>query len=121
MKSNRVQQLHASSFDPCVMSALGRNSLEAEGLPSDFEGWLSQVEARIKSYAKRTAYAPHWVQGRTPDEAVELVAADEAAEEIARVVCELTDGAYLKLSPEHTQYGARYIKERVLVLVQQRI
>ncbi|VWC80878.1 hypothetical protein BLA39750_01188 [Burkholderia lata] len=121
MKSNQVQQQYASSFAPGVMSALGRNSLEAAGLPSDFEGWLSQVEERTKSYAKRTAYGPHWVQGRTPDEAVELVAADEAAEEIARVVCELTDGAYLKLSPKHLQYGARYIKERVLVLMQHRI
>lgn len=121
MKSNQVQQLDASSFDPGVLSGLAPNSLEAAGLPSDFEGWLSQVEERIKSYAKRTAYAPHWVQGRTPDEAVELVAADEAAEEIARVVCELTDGAYLKLSPKHLHYGPRYIKERVLILMQQRI
>lgn len=66
MKSNQVQQLYASSFDPGVLSALARNSLEAAGLPSDFEGWLSQVEERIKSYAKRTAYAPIGFKGELP-------------------------------------------------------
>lgn len=86
MNRNQVQQSRASWFNPGDLAAMGRSNLESVGLSTDFESWLKLVEERTGQYAKLTAYTRHWLNGRTPEEAINLVAAEVAAEEMAHQV-----------------------------------
>ena len=79
------------------------------------------MEEKTGQYAKRTAYARHWLHGRTPDQAIELVAADVAAEEIAQQVFRLSNEAARKINPQHFKFGAAHIAECVAVRVEQSI
>jgi hypothetical protein len=42
------------------------------------------VEENTGQYAKRTVYARHWLNGRTPEEAIALVSAEVASEYVAQ-------------------------------------
>jgi hypothetical protein len=83
MNRDQVQQCRASWFNAGGdLAAMGHSNLESSGLSVDFESWLKVVEEKTGQYAKRTSYARHWLCGRTPDEAIDLVAAEVAAEEV---------------------------------------
>ncbi|MBB5546531.1 hypothetical protein [Paraburkholderia fungorum] len=121
MNRDQVQQSHANWFNPGNLTAMGRSNLEAAGLPTDFESWLKLVEEKTGQYAKRTAFARHWLHGRTPNQAIELVAADVAAEEIAQQVFRLSNEAARKINAQHFKFGAAHIAECVAVRVEQSI
>ena len=108
-------------FKPSNLTTLGRDNLRKAGLPTIFDDWIALVEAKLGKRAKRLDYDRHWQHGRTPDEAIELVAADKAAEEIAQEVFRRCNEAYQKIGPRHFKFGAGHIAECVAVIVQRAV
>ncbi|RQR65445.1 hypothetical protein DIE18_03050 [Burkholderia sp. Bp9125] len=105
-------------FVPAELTKMGREKLLAAQLPTDFFEWFDLVEKQVKGYARRREYMVHWQQGRTPQEAIELVAADRVAEVIVREVATRCNEEYVKINPKHFKFGSAYIAERVAYLLQ---
>jgi predicted Zn-dependent peptidase len=119
MNRDQLQQCHASWFNPGNLTAMGCGNLESAGLPTDFKNWLKVVEEKTGQYAKRTAYARHWLNGCTPEEAIHLVATSQAAEECVQNVFYLSSEAARKGSPRHLQFGSAHIAESVVARSEQ--
>lgn len=84
MNSDHVHLCRASWFNPGDLTSMGHSNLKSSASPGEFESWLNAVERKTGQYAKRTIYVRHWLNGRTPEEAIELVTAELAADEMAQ-------------------------------------
>lgn len=101
-------------FNPGELTAMGRSNLEQAGLPIKFESWLTLIAVKLGGRVNPRRYALHWVDGRTIDEAIELVEADALARQIAGATLRRCGEARAEIATSHSRYLEQYIAERVV-------
>jgi hypothetical protein len=104
-----------ANIEKIILTEMGRCNLEQAGLPVIFEEWLKLVEKQLGHYPNHRLYRSQFTHGRTPDQAIELVKADIAADIILKEVLQRCHEEYLKINPKAFPFGSGHIAECVAI------